>query len=525
MAKVINNYLSDSACRFNDKTAIEEKNAAISYRELEMIANKMAHFMERAGIGLGDRVAIYLDNSIDFIISIFAIFKLAAIYVPVNVKAPPDNINKILGDCIPKLIITDTKYLNNLSKADIDLQPYLFLLTNREPVPDYTEENGHLFYWKNFIGLDGTYINYNTDPKNIAYIIYTSGSTGTPKGVAIRHESIMNFIEASAETYGFDEDTRVLNMTPFNFDGALGSIFRTILVGGYLFILNEKLLVPNHILKIMIDRKISHIGCTPGLFKHLVDFIDDSNKDLLSLKTLGVGGDVFPVNYMKKFVKLLPHVRLFNGYGPTETTVVVAGYEITKKDWDGSRKIPIGKPYRNVNFYTFNDDQCPIMPGEVGELYIGGIQVMEKYWNDAELTRAVLKNDIVAGDILFKTGDLVILDNENNCFFMGRIDDMVKKKDYRIYLSEVENALNKLPNIKENCCVSVTNENGEAEIIAAIVLEHPETRITIIKELQKILPLYMIPDRIEFMDSLPQTVIGKADKIKLKELLAVAVAN
>jgi acyl-CoA synthetase (AMP-forming)/AMP-acid ligase II len=367
---------------------------------------------------------------------------------------------------------------------------------------------------------DSYYINENDSPKNLAYIIYTSGSTGKPKGVAIRHESIMNYIEASSKIYGYDLNLNTINLNPFFFDGSLGSIFRTIFVGGYLYIFTPGLIIPKVLIRRLIDKKITHLGCTPALFKMLVKHINPQNKDSLCLKSIAVGGDTYPVEYLKKIIDLLPNVRFFNGYGPTETTVIVAGYELKKEDIDKKNEIPFGKSInKNVRLYAFNNKGELIKPGEMGELYIGGIQVMAGYWNDKVLTDTVLKKDMIKGDILYKTGDFVTIDEDDNYIFKGRMDDMIKKDGYRIYLSEIENALNDMSCIKESACITV-RKGEHIKIVAFIVLKDKNNSVNKIQDsLRKKIPEYMIPDSFKFLGDIPHTPIGKVDKSQLKSLL------
>jgi acyl-CoA synthetase (AMP-forming)/AMP-acid ligase II len=330
----------------------------------------------------------------------------------------------------------------------------------------------------------------------------------------------MNYIEASSKIYGYDLNLNTINLNPFFFDGSLGSIFRTIFVGGYLYIFTPGLIIPKVLIRRLIDKKITHLGCTPALFKMLVKHINPQNKDSLCLKSIAVGGDTYPVEYLKKIIDLLPNVRFFNGYGPTETTVIVAGYELKKEDIDKKNEIPFGKSInKNVRLYAFNNKGELIKPGEMGELYIGGIQVMAGYWNDKVLTDTVLKKDMIKGDILYKTGDFVTIDEDDNYIFKGRMDDMIKKDGYRIYLSEIENALNDMSCIKESACITV-RKGEHIKIVAFIVLKDKNNSVNKIQDsLRKKIPEYMIPDSFKFLGDIPHTPIGKVDKSQLKSLL------
>lgn len=521
MQIITNDYLYQSSLRYPEKTAIKDKNGTITYSELESKANTFGLFLQKLGIQKGDRVAVYLDNSIEFIISIFAILKNAGMFVPLPYKAPAERIFTIVNDCAPKFVVTTSHLIDIL--RNVNDNGYVEHVVTTDGTGAITADDVEkklpfsVHRWSDFITEETSYFNENDSAKNLAYIIYTSGSTGKPKGVAIRHESLMNYTVSTIDSFGFTADTNNLCMSPFYFDGSLGSIFCTLLSGGCLTIYNPEIIVPRLFIKKLIEDRITHFGCTPGLFTTLVQNLTQEKAGLLSLKTVGLGGETCPKKYIKSLLEMVPNIRIFNRYGPTETTVIVSGYEITEKDVLDDKDVPIGKPLPNVYFYAFTPENKLIEPGETGELYVGGVQVMEGYWNDPELTSQVLRNDIIEGQTLYKTGDLVTCDAEGNYVFVARADDMVKRYGYRIYLSEIEKSLREL-SCTEDCAVIPVKKNETTEIAAFVVVKDKAVDEYVIKKklLDKI-PQYMIPDMIRIIDEIPYTSIGKTDKKLLSQ--------
>ncbi len=513
-----NAVLRSNADRIGHKPAIKELADSITYQDLYNHVKQLSFFFKKKGLQEGDIVAIYLDNSINFIISIFATFSLSCIYVPLPYNDPPKRIKKIIDDCQPKVIITDkNKKVYEAIESDYD---GLVVLTD---IFDF-ETEGKYYIDINFhfmadcLRESGESLEEVSSPSSLAYILYTSGSTGNPKGVAIRHESLMNYARETINTFAYDETTKTLCLAPFYFDGSLGSIFCPLVVGGCIVICDYRYIEPIEVLQKLRSEGITHLSCVPSLFKQLVDNLTSVPMSEIRVKTVGIGGEDCPREYFKRFKNMLPHARIFNRYGPTETTVIVSGYEIGNEDIDGEHKIPIGKPHANVDFYAFKEDGELIELGEIGELYVGGIQVMDRYWNDPELTRKTLVDNILPGKTLYKTGDLVSIDDRGNYIFIGRKDDLIKKHGNRIYLSEITNALRKLEFVEDAVCMALEAENEELEIIVFVAMRKTMTDQELKGRLMDMVPLYMNPDRVIQIDELPVNSTGKIDLNRLKRV-------
>jgi D-alanine--poly(phosphoribitol) ligase subunit 1 len=522
----INDYLTASAVKYGPKTAIKDDTGELTYCRFKEKVNALAGFLDKIGICKGDKIAIYLDNSTDFILSIFSIFKVLGIFIPLPYDDPKKRIKTIIDNCQPKLIITKREK-SVLQLVDPSHTPFI-IYTDDDSGPgkgetgniEENKEGVTCYRLQDCIVDSRDFPHEKSDPNSIAYIIYTSGTTGEPKGVAIRHESIVNYNNETTRIFCFDHTTRVLCASPFHFDGSFGSIFCTIKVGGTIIILNRKRFLPRIFLEKLISDKITHWSGTPSLFKVLTEeLIKIELTTPLKLKTVGLGGERCPGSFIKQFKEALPHTRIFNRYGPTETTVVVCSHEITGENIHNNSNVPIGKPQKNVTFFAFNPADQLIRPGETGELYIGGIQVMEKYWNDPQLTGKVLIKNKVPGEVLFKTGDLVTMDREGSYIFLDRVDNMINKYGNRIYLSEIENTIAELECVKDNACLGIRPTDTDIHQIAAfIVLIKDMQEAELRKILKAKLPAAMIPHAILFIDAIPYMSNGKVDREGLKRL-------
>lgn len=495
-------FLKRAVLKCPNKVAVKDKKNQYSYKELDNMSDVLAYYLTQCGIVKGDCVGIFMENNSEYILCVLAIMKVAAIFVPIATQYPAERLTMIVKNCTPKVILTNenniTKIMgiaikNDISTLDLQTINYTYKTNKIEP---------------------------KLMPQDVAYIIYTSGSTGVPKGVAIRWESLNNYIQDTCRQLEFDDGLISLNMTPFYFDGALTGIFCTLISQGTLVISPSNIMRANSFINLLEQEKISDLGCTPIQLKILAEALMNRKSKNNYLKTIAIGGESFSAVYVKQIMDCILDIKILNRYGPTETTIVVSSYQINKEDILYNNPFPIGKPIANVIFYAINEQKKEIRENEVGELYIGGIQIMEGYWNDPSLTEKVICEDLLPNTKLYRSGDLVTIDKNGNYIYIGRVDDMIKKNGYRIYLSEVENALEKIVYIEHACCIAIKNENS-SEIVAFIMKKDKDSEkkdmdYVIRQELSSLLPIYMLPNKIIIVDKFPITSTGKIDRNKLK---------
>jgi D-alanine--poly(phosphoribitol) ligase subunit 1 len=501
----VDQIFSRSAELYGRRIAYEHDGMTLDFAQLADDAKRLSRELRMTGVTAGQPVAVVLDKSLNFIRALAGILSAGAIYVPVDTKNPNERVRYMLRDSGVRHIITVSASAARLADL-IDPGVRLFLLDNplhvplKSTIPDPESACGHRR------GAD------------LAYIIYTSGSTQVPKGVAVRHESLLNYIEETVKTYGFDSDTRLLCVKSFSYDASLTDIFCPLYAGGVAHLINEGVVFPPVIEERLLRHRITHISCTPAVLRLLAERGSLSPEAYATVKTMSVGGDVVPPRTFRRIQDRLPHIRLFNRYGPTETTVTCCTHELTEKVGE-HEVIPIGKPHKNVHLRAINQDGEPIRGNEVGELYVGGVQVMAGYWGARELTAKVITDSFGDGLRYYKTSDLVTVNENGDYVFLRRMDNVVKKNGYRVSLDEVEAAFLRGGLADECVCIFLPEEPGgsRAKIVAylrsagATIPEH-EMR----EQLLVLLPAHMIPDFFVYVSSIPRELSGKPARQALK---------
>jgi acyl-CoA synthetase (AMP-forming)/AMP-acid ligase II len=310
---------------------------------------------------------------------------------------------------------------------------------------------------------------------------------------------------------GLDTTTRTLCVSPFHFDGSYGTAFPTLFAGGSLVIpRREQMLFIRPFYRALLEEGITHTGFTLTYLRLLLSSPLSTNLSRSNLRTIGVGGEECLAKDVAMLWDLLPTLRVFNRYGPTETTIQVTTYEILREDVN-SGIVPIGLPHPHVNFHIVAEDGTVIRgPDEVGELYIGGKQLMRGYWGDEELTSRVLRDDVVRGSTVYRTGDLVYRDPEGRYVYVDRTDSLVKRNGVRVSLREIVRVLRGVDGVSDAACVAVDKHGHLA--IAAFVVAPPDVTVShVLKAAHDELPTGMVPDEVHLRASFPYNSSGKLD--------------
>ena len=312
-----------------------------------------------------------------------------------------------------------------------------------------------------------------------------------------------------------DENSCILVTSPFSFDASLGYIYCMLSSGAALVIDQSKMLLPRIICNCLTKNNITHYACTPSLLSEISKYVLKNNIDVSNIKTFSFGAEKIYPNELELIVKLkekYPSLLVVNRYGPTETTVAVASYVL-----DGSENIdiPIGTKYENNNFYLLSGDMKEVSENEVGELYISGVQVMKEYYNDKELTdKFIIEYN---GEKLYKTNDL-FLKKDNELFYVGRSDDMLKRNGKRVYLSEIENIVGSIKGVKDHICVKEDLDDKTFQIIAYVVVDNADSFNEGKKAVDDSFASYMLPNKYIIVDEIPKTINGKRQNFLKGEL-------
>ncbi len=425
------------------------------------------------------------------ITGMLGILKAGGCYVPFDPEYPEQRINFIAKDSGIKAMLVQDKYMG------IEVDGIIKL--NLDTPDTYDKESS------SFQSI--------ACPEDLTYIIYTSGTTGTPKGTPIRHRSILRTL-CNTDWINITPEDRVLQQAPIVFDMSTAEIWGALLHGATLYIIDkETLLNPDVLGEEMSRNGITIFIITPAIFTHLLD----SRPEIFrKIRYMAMGGDVLPVAHINKVRKVNPDLVVINGYGPTENTCVSVVYSV---DRDFEKSIPIGRPNSNSTAYIFDRylNHQPI--GVAGELYVGGDGLSPGYLNREDLNKiCFIENPHNPGERLYKTGDLVRWLPDWNIEFLGRADNQLKIRGFRVELEEIESVLAEIEGVIEAVIKPVKVEEGDYRLVA--FLNVPESFSTetreIILRLRSKLPAYMIPSAFKYMHGFPKTVNGKTDRKALK---------
>ncbi|MDC8004736.1 amino acid adenylation domain-containing protein [Aureisphaera galaxeae] len=470
----------DQVSQTPDAVAVIYEDREWTYQELEDLSNKMAHFLlSNYEIYKGDFIGIRIPRSEWSVLSILAILKVGAAYVPIDMDYPTERIEYMESDSNCSLTI-DADVLERF-KEEKDQYP--------ASVPELT-----------------------LSPNQLAYLMYTSGSTGRPKGVMIEQMGIIRLVK-NTNYVGLKRGTVVLGLSNFSFDGSTFDIYAALLNGGTLVIAPKDIYLDLPKLDTLInDYEVDVFFLTVVFFNAITDAELPS---LGRLKYILFGGEKASTPHARKFKKLYPTVNVHNAYGPTENTTFSTYYAVEEGP-STVKNIPIGIPISNSTCYLL-DTHLNIVPiGVTGELYLGGDGLARGYYNRPDLNEErFIPSPFKSEENLYKTGDLGRWLPDGTIEFLGRTDDQVKIRGHRIELGEIETTLQSKEGINEVVVLVETSSEGEMELVAYYVSENSESIKNLREFLKEKLPNYMIPNVFVSLDAFPLTTNGKVDKKKL----------
>ncbi|MFC5875205.1 amino acid adenylation domain-containing protein/thioester reductase domain-containing protein [Chryseobacterium arachidis] len=479
------------ATLFPEKPAAVFRNKEITYRELDKLSNQIANLLIKKGIKEGRYVPVWLDRSLEWIVSILGILKTGAAYVPIDHSYPAKRVEFILADTSAIVLITNSLLSSSLAETDTEL----FIFNTTEDLQGFNAEPAHI----------------KIGQESLAYTIYTSGSTGNPKGVMVSHHSIQHLVTWHNEYFHVDHTSKLSLVAGLAFDISVWETWSALTSGATIYIAdNEERTEASALVNYFRKNRITH-GFVPTVLAPSVIEKTKSQNDL-ALKYLFTAGEK-----LKPVLTSELNYELIDYYGPTECTVYATFRKV--KDANGQYVSSIGKPIANANAYILND-QLELLPvGATGELFIGGNLLAKGYLNNQQLTETkFIKSPFKENEKLYRTGDLARWTANGDIEFLGRIDNQVKIRGFRVELGEVERAIAQINGVEEASVITKDN-NGDNKYLVAFVVpkDNLEKDISIIRnQLKEELPGYMIPAQIIFIDKIPLTPNGKTDTNLLK---------
>lgn len=490
------------------KIALQNETTAVSFLEIDQQSDAIAQFLLEHNSQIGDYVSVYMSRSIHAIIAMLGVMKAGAIYVPLSPDNPDERNEYILNDTKSKIVIADTSTLNQAMRFS----------------PQYTE----IIEFKSIPQKELT-ASCDVKPSDLAYIIYTSGSTGRPKGVKIPHKSIATFALGEREVYDFKEDSILTQFYTLTFDASMLELCPMLFFGNTLYMLSkEERLDIALFAEAIAKNKIDYVMMVPvSALKQFALFATETDIEKMQrLQCFGVGGEALPAEIARLFQKTFGLIPLINVYGPTECSVLTTTYKIDTLLPNDLMNIPIGSPLPNYRVHVLNQamQYCPI--NVPGELYIETEALADGYLNLPDKTNAVFVKTPLSDALMYRSGDVVRLLENNQLEFVGRSDSQVKIRGFRVELGEIEEQLLAVEHIVDGAIVTKMVQN-EKTIIAYYKNEqhYNLTPNDLLHALQKQLPDYMLPSYCVELHEFPLLPSGKINRNALSNLEIIPVEN
>ena len=489
--KTIHELFEAQAARTPAAPALLAGDQELTYEELNTRANQLAHLLRRRGVGPDVRVGLCMERSAELIVGLLGILKAGGAYVPLNPDHPQERLEMQLRESQSLLLVADRKL--DFGGETIDL------LHDREALAAEPKDNPQPV----------------TTVDNLVYVIYTSGSTGVPKGVAVRHRNLVNYTLSILQLLEVDRPLAFATVSTISADLGNTCIFPPLLSGGCLHILSyEVAMEADQLRDYFARRPIDVLKIVPS---HLYGLLaTQTDGGILPAKYLILGGEAFSWDLVQQIARLDHSCRIINHYGPTETTVGSLTFAVDDDHAaDYSATVPIGRPLANTRCYILDRWQRPVVPGVIGELYIGGAGVAPGYLNQpAETATRFVQDPVEPGARMYRTGDLARYLADGNIEFLGRADHQVKVRGHRVELGEIEAVLAAQAGVRQ--AVVTARGDDDVRLVAYVVgasMPHDELRAA----LRKKLPEYMLPAAFVFLKALPLTPNGKVDRAALPE--------
>jgi len=518
---LLQHLLTNSARRLPHQVAVVDGERTLTYTELDARSSWLAAQLRAADVGVGNRVGIYLNKSLEAVVAIFGILKSGAAYVPLDPDSPVARISMIVEDCQLAALITTSDQAEGLKpKQTVAEQTHWPAQVFCIDTLDFAET------------IETEVLNRQTSKRDLAYILYTSGSTGKPKGVMIDHRAALTFVKWGVDYFGLTSDDRLSSHAPLHFDLSIFDIFAAIAAGATVALVPAGCAIfPYTLAEWIAQNRITVWYSVPSVLTKLVLHGDLDSHDLSDLRSVLFAGEVFPVQHLRQLQVLLPHPAYYNLYGPTETNVCTV-FDVPQILPDQEEPCPIGRSCAYAQTYLCDDAGKLITePDQIGELYVGGPSLMRGYWGmphstspDATESNATIRVlvphpfEAQSHDHVYRTGDLVRQNQDGEYIFVGRRDGMIKSRGYRIELGEIEATVYRHPAVAEAVAVPISDDEFTNRLALAVVVRNgvavsDDELATFCHEH---LPAYMVPEFIEQRPMMPKTSTGKTDRLQVR---------
>ncbi|MET7484926.1 amino acid adenylation domain-containing protein [Streptomyces sp. NPDC005538] len=507
--RTVPELVRERARREPSAPAVLSDEGRLSYAELTGRADRLAHELRESGAGAESVVAVCLDRVPELIVTLLAVLSSGAAFLPLDPATPRQRMVALVEETGSRLIVSSPERAPMFAGCEARV---VYAGTVGEPATRAPAEPPEA---------------RGPRPDDLAYVIYTSGSTGPPKGVMITHRSLSHSLTAVARAYELTPGDRVLHAAALGFDTSLEQIFATLISGATLVLAGARTWAPTDLLRRLPEHGITVADLTPAYWQRIVS-VADRGEILASLRLVIVGGEIVTAKDCRALRRRIPGARLVNAYGLTETTITSTLCDLNEEVLAApdTAVAPVGTPVEGTRVHVLDAELRPVPPGERGEIYLGGPGVARGIWRQPALTARQFLPDPYGSaprDRMYRTGDLGRRRSDGNLEILGRVDDQMKIRGFRVDPAEIEAALVSHPEIGQAMVVARARDNGDRDLVAYYTPTAPPTggaaalRARLRSALAEVLPGYMIPAAFHAVERLPVTPAGKLDRRAVPE--------
>ncbi len=500
------------AARCPEKTALITADKTLTYGQFAQKALKLASYLNANGLEKGGRVGIYMDNTWQCCVSIYAVLISGGVFHIINPQTKSKKLKYILKDSGAKFLITDGHLLKQVVPVIDDILSSLQVIFSGKA-------NGKTGSLKNFVHYDSIFeiLHYtlpliNNIPVNLAALIYTSGTTGDPKGVMMTHQAMVFACESICEYLRLDEEQRILCAIPLAFDYGLYQLLMSVRMGATL-ILERSFVFPALIVKSIKLNKATVFPGVPTMFRTLISMNDRKEISFPSIERITNTAAALVPDLIPGLKKIFPNALIFKMYGITECKRI----SYLEPELIDEKSASVGKAIPGTEMFLLSEKGDKVPPGKTGILHVRGPHIMQGYWKKDDLSRKVLKKSSIPNDRVLCTQDLFTMDKDGYFYFKARSDDIIKTRGEKVSPMEVENVIYGIKGVKEVAVIGVL-DNLLGEIVKAFVVRERGYAVNekdIKKACSRQLENFMIPKEIVFVKKLLKTSSGKISKKNL----------
>ena len=499
---LVQDFLRASAERAPDKVALICREQIETFAQLERDSDCIACELQRVGVSRGDRVAVFVDNSVELVVSVFGILKAGGVFVMINSTTKERKLAYIMNDCQVRAMVAQPHHVQVVTEAVSQAPSCQSLIWTAAPPSGFQDSVSFPeLREKNCEVLDPGVID-----QDLCTIIYTSGTTGRSKGVMLTHQNVVSTARSIAQYLDNVPEDIVCCVLPLAFSYGLYQVFVLALVG-HTLLLESSFAYPVDVLRRMERHKVTGFAGVPGIYATILQVSRSADLRLPTVRYLtNAAGPMSPA-HIKEMLELFPHVKFYSMHGQTECGRTC----YMDPDRLAEKPASVGKAMPNTELYLVDEDGCRVGTDEVGEMVVRGANVMRGYWNMPEATASKLREGAILGEKVLLTGDLFRADKDGDLFFVSRTDDIIKCRGEKVSPKEVEDVLHELDAVAEAAVVGVDDPVDGQAVKAFLVLREAReiTEQQVRLHCRARLESHLVPKLIEICESLPKTESGK----------------